>query len=383
MLERLLSPRPVRAGLQRSAALKAHSVKRPRSSFVPSSKRLRRQNSTSPLRQPSRLLSSISDFFARRLKMWVLVVGAGAIGGYFGGRLLAAGCDVTLLVRPRRAAELARTGLVIRSKFGDIDLPAPPMVTADTLREPFDIVLLSCKAYDLDDAMAAFAVAVGPQTVILPLLNGIRHLDALEARFGANHVLGGQCLISAVLDPNGQIVHLSNSHTLSFGERGGLRSARVEAIASVLSSAGFEARLSEAILQEMWEKWVFIATGAGITCLMRAAVGDIVAAGAADLSSALLDECAAIAARQGFRPSQASIERSRAMLTAAGSPVTASMLRDIENGAPVEADHILGDLLARAGRPADAQWPLRIAYAHVKAYEARRAREMGSAAKAA
>ncbi len=164
--------------------------------------------------------------------MRVLVVGAGAIGGYFGGRLLVAGCDVTFLVRPRRAAELARTGLVIRSKFGDIDLSAPPMVTADTLREPFDIVLLSCKAYDLDDAMAAFAPAVGPQTVILPLLNGIRHLDALEARFGANHVLGGQCQISAVLDPNGQIVHLSDSHSLSFGERDGLRSARVEAVAA-------------------------------------------------------------------------------------------------------------------------------------------------------
>src|SRR5712672_1908 len=245
--------------------------------------------------------------------MRVLVVGAGAIGGYFGGRLLEAGRDVTLLVRPRRAAELARTGLVIRSQFGDIDLPAPPMVTADTLREPFDLALLSCKAYDLDGAMAAFAPAVGPQTVILPLLNGVRHLDILEGRFGANHVLGGQCLISAVLDPNGHIVHLSDSHTLSFGERDGLPSARVEAIASVLSSAGFEARLSEAILQEMWEKWVFIATGAGITCLMRAAIGDIAAAGAANLATELYEECCAIAGKQGFAPGASSVQRSRSM----------------------------------------------------------------------
>src|SRR5713226_573542 len=279
--------------------------------------------------------------------MWVLVVGAGAIGGYFGGRLLAAGCDVTLLLRPRRAAELARTGLVIRSQFGDIDLPAPPMVTADTLREPFDIVLLSCKAYDLDDAMAAFASAVVPQTVILPLLNGIRHLDALEARFGAYHVLGGQCLISAVLDPNGQIVHLSDSHSLSFGERDGLRSARVEAIASALSSAGFEARLSEAILQEMWEKWVFIATGAGITCLMRAAVGDIVAAGGSELASTLFAECSAIAAQAGFPPGEAAVRNNQATFMAAGSTLTASMLRDIERNAPIEADHVVGDLLRR------------------------------------
>jgi 2-dehydropantoate 2-reductase len=315
--------------------------------------------------------------------MWVLVVGAGAIGGYFGGRLLAAGCDVTLLVRPRRAAELARTGFVIRSKFGDIDLSAPPMVTADTLREPFDIVLLSCKAYDLDDAMAAFAPAVGPQTVILPLLNGMRHLEALEARFGANHVLGGQCLISAVLDPNGQIVHLSDSDSLSFGERDGLRSARLEVIASVLSSAGFEARLSDAILQEMWEKWVFIATGAGITCLMRATVGDIVAAGGAGLATALLEECAAIAARAGFPPSENSLQRSRALFTTPGSGLTASMLRDIEIGAPIEADHILGDLLLRGGDKSEGGSLLRVAFTHVKAYEGRRSRSQAAETKTA
>jgi 2-dehydropantoate 2-reductase len=315
--------------------------------------------------------------------MRVLVVGAGAIGGYFGGRLLEAGRDVTLLVRPRRAAELARTGLVIRSQFGDIDIPVPPMVTADTLREPFDMVLLSCKAYDLDGAMAAFAPAVGPQTVILPLLNGVRHLDILEGRFGANHVLGGQCLISAVLDPNGHIVHLSDSHTLSFGERDGLPSARVEAIASVLSSAGFEARLSEAILQEMWEKWVFIATGAGITCLMRASVGDIVAANGAGLATALLEECAAIAARAGFPPRENSLQRSRALFTTPGSGLTASMLRDIEIGAPIEADHILGDLLRRGGDKSESWSLLRVAFTHVKAYEGRRSRSHAAKTKAA
>jgi 2-dehydropantoate 2-reductase len=314
--------------------------------------------------------------------MRILVVGAGAIGGYFGARLLEARRDVTFLVRPRRAAQLAR-GLSVVSRFGNIDLVAPPTVTAEALHGSFDLILLSCKAYDLGGAMDSFAPALGSRTAILPLLNGMRHLDLLKARFGAERVLGGLCLISAGLDADGRVLHLNDTHLLAFGELDGSRSARVGAITSILSSAKFDARLSEAILQEMWEKWVFIAAGAGITCLMRAAVGDIVAADAADLSSALLDECAAVAARQGFRPSPASIERSRAMLTSAGSPVTASMLRDIEKGAPVEADHILGDLLARAGRPADARWLLRIAYAHVKAYEARRAREMGSAAKAA
>jgi 2-dehydropantoate 2-reductase len=306
-------------------------------------------------------------------KMRVLVVGAGAIGGYFGGRLLEAGRNVTFLVRARRAAELARTGLQIRSPLGNTNLSTPPTVTAERVHQAFDIVLLSCKAYDLDDAVTSFAPAVGPETVILPLLNGMRHLDALDVRFGADRVLGGQCLISAAVDPDGRILHLSDVQSLSFGERDGARSVRVEAIASVLSGARFESRISEAILQEMWEKWVFIASAAGITCVMRAAIGDIVAAGAAELATGLFDECVAIAGAQGFPPRAEFLARTLQMLTAPGSPLTASMLRDIERGAPIEADHILGDLLRRAGSAADKSL-LRIAYSHTKAYEARRAR---------
>jgi 2-dehydropantoate 2-reductase len=314
--------------------------------------------------------------------MRILVVGAGSIGGYFGGRLLEAGRDVTFLVRSRRANELARTGLAIRSPVGDVNLPAPPTVAAERLSEPFDLVLLSCKAYDLAGAINAFAPAVGPDTAILPLLNGMRHLDLLEARFGAEHVLGGQCLISAALDPEGRILHLNETHMLSFGERDGSRSQRAEAIAAELSGARFEARLSQRILPEMWEKWVFIATGAGITCLLRASIGDIVAAGAADLATSLLDECAAIAARQGFAPSDAAMQRSRAMFTAPGSALTASMLRDIERVAPIEAEHVVGDLLGRGGKETEASSLLRTAYLHLKAYEARRVRE-ASLAKAA
>jgi len=306
--------------------------------------------------------------------MRILVVGAGAIGGYFGGRLLEAGRDVTFLVRPRRAAELTRTGLAIRSRSGDIDIAGPPTVTAEALGSAFDLVLLSCKAYDLDGAMASFAPAVGPGTAILPLLNGIRHLDLLNARFGAERVLGGQCLISTMLDAEGRILHLVDTHALTFGEQSGQRTARADAIAATLANARFTLQLSDDILQEMWEKWVFIATTAGITCLMRAAIGDIVAAGAADLAASLLDEGTGIAASQGFAPRAAFLERTRAMISAPGSPITASMLRDIERGAPVEADHILGDLLRRGGDAGRASL-LRIAYAHTKAYEARRARE--------
>jgi len=306
--------------------------------------------------------------------MRILVVGAGAIGGYFGARLLQAGRDVTFLVRPKRAAQLKRTGLAIRSPHGDFDLPAPPTALAEDLSGPFDLVLLSCKAYDLEGAAESMAPAVGESTAILPVLNGMRHLDFLDARFGAGRALGGLCVISAGLDPDGRILHLNDLHALAFGERDGSRSARAEAVASALSGARFDARLSQSIVQEMWEKWMFIAALAGTTCLMRATVGDIVAAGAANVATTLLDECAAIAAREGFAPGAAALQFIRATLTAPGSRLTASMLRDVERGAPVEADHVIGDLLRRGDAATTERSALGLAYAQLRAYEARQAR---------
>jgi 2-dehydropantoate 2-reductase len=305
--------------------------------------------------------------------MRILVVGAGSIGGYFGGRLLAAGRNVTFLVRPRRAEQLVRTGLVIKSPAGDLEWPKPPIAMADNLKEPADLILLSCKAYDLESAIDALAPAVGPQTAILPLLNGMHHLDLLEARFGSESVLGGQCVISVALDPAGRIIHMGELQQLSFGTRTGAVTSQVEAIANTLSGGGFDMKFSTEILQEMWEKWVFIATGAGITCLMRSTIGDIVAAGADDITLALLDECGAIAEREGFAPRATTTDRVRTMFTTPNSALTASMFRDIQNGARIEADHIVGDLLRRGG--AFQSPTLRIAFAHLKTYEARLARE--------
>lgn len=305
--------------------------------------------------------------------MRILVVGAGALGGYFGGRLAQAGRDVSFLVRPHRAAALQKSGLVVESPFGDFRLPAPNLLSKENLRSPFDLVLLSCKAYDLGDAMDSFAGAVGPRTTILPLLNGMSHLDVLESRFGAEKTLGGLCQISATLDGEGRIRHLNNLHSLVFGEIDGARTARMEAISSTLSGAGFDAEPSGSILHEMWEKWIFIAALAGITCLMRASVGDIVAAGADEYALSLYDQCAAIAQANGFGPRAIAVERSRSILAAPGSPIMASMLRDIEAGRRIEGEQILGDLLRRS-RDKEA-FLLRLAYAQAKAYEARRERE--------
>lgn len=313
--------------------------------------------------------------------MRILVVGAGAVGGYFGGRLLAAGRDVTFLVRPARARALASTGLVIQSPAaGDVRLEKPPTVLSSELAKPFDLVILSCKAYDLDEAIASFAPAVGPATAILPVLNGMRHLDVLEERFGPNAALGGVCMISSTLDAEGRIIHLNDRHLLSFGERSGERSARGEKIAETFASANFEHRLSQKILQEMWEKWLFITTLAGINCLMRANVGEIVEAGGSSFALALLDECRAIAASAGFAPPEATLKRLRAVFTARDSRFAASMLRDLESGRRTEGEQVVGDLLRRAAPGAAPV--LAIACAHLRAYEVRR-RKADTMAKAA
>ena len=307
--------------------------------------------------------------------MRILVLGAGAIGGYFGARLLAAGRDVTFLVREARAEQLARSGLVVRSPQGALELKHPPTVLVQELKPVYDAVIVSCKAYDLADAMASMAAAVTPRTLILPLLNGMAHLEQLETRFSADQVLGGKCVISATLDDAGAIVHLNALHSLSFGERTGGVSPRVAMLHSQLEAAGFDAIASPQIVQDMWEKWVFLASLAASTCLMRASVGSIVAAphGRA-LIGQVFDECLAISSQHGHPVPPAIVEQLRTVLTAPGSSITASMLRDMQRGARIEADHIVGDLLARSGsEPSPAQLSaLQMAWCHLKSYEASR-----------
>lgn len=307
--------------------------------------------------------------------MRILVVGAGAIGGYFGGRLHEAGRDISFLVRPQRAKELAHSGLVIVSPAGNATLPDVKTLLAENIAQPFDLVLLSCKAYDLGSAILSFAPAVGPSTAILPLLNGMRHLDVLDRQFGKARVLGGQCLIAATLNKERAIVHLNDTHALSFGERDGGMSKRIQAIATAMQGAKFDVQASEKIVQAMWDKWVLLAALAGGTCLFRGSVGDILAAPAgAQRMLDLLEECRAVASANGYPPSADVSERMRKTLTTASS-LTASMLRDIESNARIEADHIIGDLIDRADlqvkTPIDLRM-LRIVYTHLKAYESRR-----------
>ncbi len=305
--------------------------------------------------------------------MRILVLGAGGIGGYFGGRLAQRGADVTFLVREARAERLAMQGLVIESPLGDAAVPVTT-VTRARLSGAYDLVLLSCKAYDLDDAIEAIRPAVNAGSLILPLLNGLAHLDRLDAVFGAATVLGGLAHISVTLAGDGRIRHLHKLASLTFGARCDAQRPGCEAIAAALPADGFELRRSDAILQEMWEKFAFITAAASITCLMRAAVGSILQADEGErLSLQMVGECDGVAAAAGFPVRARAQGFARALLTQAGSSFTASMLRDVQAGANVEADHLQGDMIRRAAALGVEVPLLRIAYCQLQAYLAGRA----------
>jgi 2-dehydropantoate 2-reductase len=311
--------------------------------------------------------------------MRILVLGAGGTGGYFGGRLAQAGADVTFLVRSARAGQLQRDGLRIRSPLGDADIAVAQVVAealpAQVAQAPFELVLLSCKAYDLDSAMDAIAPAIGADTAILPILNGLRHYAALDARFGAERVIGGLCFISAAKGADGGILHLGRPASITFGERAGdADSARTLAFEACCAQAGIDHLRSPRIVQELWSKYSLLAALAAGTCLMRASVGRIVAGeGGAEFMEALHRECLAVAAAEGEPVPDAGIAQARTTLTQPGSPLTASMLRDLEAGQPVEGEHIVGDLVHRA-HAAGLEVPLlATAWCQLQAYASRRA----------
>jgi 2-dehydropantoate 2-reductase len=312
--------------------------------------------------------------------MRILILGAGGIGGYFGGRLLQAGADVTFAVRPRRAAQLAADGLVVHSPHGAFTIPPSSLAWADSaaITGTFDLVLLAPKAYDLDSALDAIAPAVGADTVILPLLNGLRHIDALQARFGASRVAGGTCGIPATLRPDGTVVQLGPLHRIVFGALPGTAASAVRHLAALqqaFSRTPVDAVLEPDMVRAMWEKFVGLAALAAMTCLMRGSVGDILAT---DEGQALFDEtlavCVATATAAGQTPREAALQPFRKMMSTPGSDVTASMLRDLEAGQATEGAHIVGDMLARARAAGLDSGPLRHAWCHLQAAEHRRLR---------
>ena len=321
----------------------------------------------------SRVYASLIPILSHGVAMRILILGAGALGGYFGGRFHQAGLDPCFLVRPGRAAQLARDGLRIASPLGDYQAQVRT-VSPEGVQPGWDLLLLTCKAYDLAAAMETIRPAIDARTAILPVLNGIGHIAALQRSFGAENVLGGLAKIQASLGPDGTIRHLNDWRWLTFGEIAGGMSERVERIAAACGAApGMVATAVPDIMAQMWEKIVHLGTSAVCTVLMRANVGEIARApGGIAFMHGVLEANAAIAAAEGFPVSAAFMQQYRGVFGDSASAYTASMLRDLEAGGRIEADHILGFLLEAARRHGLPSSLHEAAFLHAKAFEQRR-----------
>jgi 2-dehydropantoate 2-reductase len=301
--------------------------------------------------------------------MRLLVVGAGSTGGYFGGRLAQAGRDVTFLVRPAREAQLRERGLRIVSPHGDATLH-PKLITADAIKQSYDVVLLTVKGFQLEDALVELAPAIGPDTMILPVLNGMRHMDVIGERFSPHNLVGCALKVATTLDDDGRIVQLAPFQDLAYGELDGSMTDRIRALDAFMQGADIGARLSSVIRREIWEKWILLAALGAITCLMRGTIGEIEACpGGAAFALALLDEVIAIVEAVGEPPSEAFVTSARKQLTEKGAPLASSMFRDLQRGRRVEVEQIIGDLLRRGAKAQIAAPLVSAAYVHLLVYQ--------------
>lgn len=301
--------------------------------------------------------------------MKILVVGAGAVGGYFGGRLLEKGEDVTFLVREKRKKQLEETGLVVKSVHGDVVLQ-PSLLTSGQQVEAYDVILLSMKAYHLEAAVEDFKPYVGPGTMIVPLLNGISHVEKLVTAFDEKNVLGGLCFVESTLDAEGSIVQTSGIHDLVFGERTGEQTERVLKLAEVFGGTKSNFVLSENINRDMWHKYLFIATLAGVTTLFRSPIGPIreESLGAATIKDTL-HEVAAVMHSVHAPIAENIVELNWDKLHSIEAGMKSSMQRDMEKGLPVEADHFFGYLLGLAADKEISVPTLEKIYANLRIYE--------------
>lgn len=301
--------------------------------------------------------------------MKILIVGAGAIGGYFGGRLLETGQDVTFLVRQRRKKQLEETGLTIKSVNGDYQL-TPTLITADQQSEPFDVVIVSTKSYHLEGAINDIRPFIGGETMVLPLLNGISHVDELIEAFGEDRVIGGLCFIETTLDEKGAIIQASPSNQLVYGERSGEETARILKLQNVFNGTKADFVLSSNINQDMWHKYLFITAMSGITAAMESPIGPIRELDTGQRTiAALLEELAAVMRRVDAPISATIVQDQLAKINSMEAGMKSSMQRDMEKSQPIEVEHLQGFLLQKANE-LDVPVPiLATIYTRLKVYE--------------
>ncbi|HEX7006155.1 MAG TPA: 2-dehydropantoate 2-reductase [Alphaproteobacteria bacterium] len=278
--------------------------------------------------------------------MRIAIMGAGGIGCYVGGRLAAAGQDVTFVARGRHLDALRSRGLTVRSPLGDIVLPQVRATDNPAEVGPVDVVLMGVKLYDLETATRAALPMVGPGTMIVPVQNGVTAHERIAAIAGREAVVGGLVFMSSFVVAPGVAEHKSKVHGVVFGELDGSLSKRVEAFRDVGVAAGYDARASTEILVELWNKFILLCGFSAVSALSRQPVGPVLAD--PELKAVLyqsMAEVAAVARAKGIGVADDVVDKSIAFCGHFKFDSKASMLEDLEVGKPLELEWLSGTLV--------------------------------------
>ncbi|WP_148255050.1 2-dehydropantoate 2-reductase [Aidingimonas lacisalsi] len=268
------------------------------------------------------------------------IYGTGGVGGYFGGRLAESGEDVTFIARGAHLEAMQRDGLTIESPDGDIHLPETQATDDPADIGTVDCVIVAVKAWQVPEAAKAMRPLIGPDTVVLPLENGVEAADQLTAELGGNHVIGGLCGIVAYRERPGRIRHVGVDPFIRLGERDNRPSERTVALKDSLSNAkGIQAEIPDDIQVAIWSKFLFICAMSGVGAITRAPIGNTRALDETRrLFIAVMEEICAVAQASGVIMPDDAIERAMNFIEALPENSTASMQRDIMEGHPSELE---------------------------------------------
>lgn len=301
--------------------------------------------------------------------MKILILGAGAVGGYFGGRFTEAGIDTTFLTRSKRAEFLNEKGLTIKSALGNGNYKVKTILSKD-IKETYDYIILTCKAYSLEEAINDIKPAIGKNTYILPLTNGLKHYEILGEKIGKEKIIRGFCFVNSKLSPEGEIIHASKLQKIVFGGHNESTIKGCNQFEEIINATNLDYVHTNDIMQDLWEKFVFITSAASITCLMRSDIGTILKSPyGKEITLEIFDECLKIADKSGYKLRKELEDRFYQTLTNENLSMKTSLLSDIENNNLTEVDHIIGSMIDYAKKVKTKSSMLKIAYCHIKNYE--------------
>ena len=290
--------------------------------------------------------------------MRIAVVGAGGVGGYFGGKLAAAGIDTTFIVRGRTLEALRTRGLRVESSGGDVELERVTATDDPTSAGNVDVILMAVKAWQLADAARSILPMIGSDTVVVPLENGIDAPTILTEVVGREHAAGGLCAIVSFIVEPGHIRHAAFDPMVMFGELDNHRSARMERLREAFRAAGVQADIPPDIHRSMWTKFLFIATLSGFGALTRVPLGAWRSSPEIrELVTRSLHEVAAVAAARGIDLGDDAIGKTWQRYDALAAESTSSLQRDVVEGKPSELDAQLGAIV-RLAREANVPVPV-------------------------